>query len=65
VRLSIVNEDKGDKFTAYAYEDGLLVIADAADFDSAKEAIEFAKSRNWDAVVNQTTGKTIYSREAL
>lgn len=53
---------EGAGFTAIAYEDGSLVIAGSADYDDKEEAIAFASSRNWDAVVDRQTGKTIWRR---
>lgn len=49
-------------FTAIALEDDTLIIADEADFDDLEEAIAFAKSHNWDEVINSRTKKILWSR---
>lgn len=47
-------------YTAYAWDDG--IIACRATYDSADEAIQFAKARNWDKVENDQTGEVIWHR---
>lgn len=49
-------------FTAFAYEDDGITAADFSIYDSKEEAIEFAKVRNWDEVVNDHTGEVVWRR---
>lgn len=58
--LAAFQED--NSFTAVAYEDDTLTIADMATFDTVEEAIEFAEFHNWDEVVNDTNDRVIYRR---
>lgn len=52
--------DEDGSYIALAYDGG--VVADEAMYDNKTEAIEFAKSRNWDEVVNDVTGEVIWKR---
>ena len=49
-------------FTAFAYEDDGVTTADLSSYDTAEEAVSFAKSRNWDEVVNDTTGEIVWHK---
>ena len=49
-------------FTAFAYEDDGITVADLSTYDDKEEAITFAKSRNWDEVVNDHTGEVVWKR---
>lgn len=49
-------------FTAFVYEEGGIITADLSTYDSKEEAIEFAKYRNWDEVVNDNTGEVVWRR---
>ena len=49
-------------FTAFVYEDDGIITADLSTYDSKEEAIEFAKSRSWDEVVNDHTGEVVWRR---
>jgi hypothetical protein len=49
-------------FTAFIYEDDGITAADLSMYDSKEEAILFAKTRNWDEVVNDATGEVVWSR---
>ena len=53
---------KSDSFTAYAYEEDGIVIFDLATYDNQEEAIAFAKSHDWDEVVNDNTGEVVWRR---
>lgn len=50
-------------FTAFAYEDDGIITADLSTYDSKEEAILFAKTHNWDEVVNDVTGEIVWSRK--
>lgn len=52
--------DEDGSYTAFIY-DGCVV--DETMYDNKTEAIEFAKSRNWDEVVNDVTGEVVWRRE--
>lgn len=52
-------------FTAFAYEDGGIVATDLSTYDTKEEAIEFAKNRNWDEVVNDITGEVVWKRLSI
>lgn len=52
--------DEDGSYTAFIY-DGCVVV-DEAMYDNKTEAIEFAKSRNWDEVVNDVTGEVVWKR---
>ncbi len=62
VNVSDDMKNKEETFTVFAYEDDGIIASDLATYDTAEEAIEFAKSRNWDEVVNDITGEVIYRR---
>ena len=52
-----------ETYTAFIYEDDGMTTADLSTYDTADEAIEFAKSRNWDEVVNDSTGEIVYRKQ--
>lgn len=52
--------DEDGSYIALAY-DGCVVV-DETMYDNKTEAIEFAKSRNWDKVVNDVTGEVVWKR---
>ena len=49
-------------FTAFIYEDDGIIAADLSTYDDADYAVEFAKRRNWDEVVNDNTGEVIWRK---
>ena len=49
-------------FTAMIYEDGGIITADVSTYDTQEEAIEFAKNRHWDEVVNDDTGEIVWRK---
>ena len=49
-------------FTAMIYEDGVIITADVSTYDTQEEAIEFAKNRHWDEVVNDDTGEIVWRK---
>lgn len=49
-------------FTAISYEDDEIVIAGENTYDSKEEAVLFAKTHNWDRVVNDATGEVVWWR---
>lgn len=49
-------------FTAFIYEDDGITAADLSTYDSKEEAVLFAKTRNWDEVVNDATGEIVWRR---
>ena len=55
-------EMKDITFTVFIYEDDGITAADFSMYDSKEEAIEFAKNRNWDEVVNDNTGEVVWKR---
>ena len=57
----IVTEED-ESYTAFIYEDDGITTADLSTYDDKEEAIEFAKHRNWDEVVNDITGEVIWSK---
>lgn len=54
--------DDDGSFTAFAYEDDGVTTAEMATYDTAEEAIEFAKSHSWDEVVNDISCEVVYRR---
>lgn len=52
--------DEDGSYITLAYDGG--VVADEAMYDNKTEAIEFAKSHNWDEVVNDVTGEVVWKR---
>ena len=52
-----------ESYTAIIYEDDRITAADLSTYDTADEAINFAKSRNWDEVVNDSTGEIVYRKQ--
>lgn len=61
-RLDEMLDDADESFTAFVYEDDGIIAADLSTYDDKEEAIEFAKSRNWDEVVNDITGEVVWRR---
>lgn len=61
VTFEVDDEDEGS-FTAFLYEDDGITTADLATYDTQIEAVAFAKSRNWDEVVNDITGEVVYRK---
>lgn len=53
---------KNKSYTAFIYEDDGMIAVDLSTYDDKEEAIEFAKSRNWDEVVNDITGEVVWSK---
>ena len=58
----IRDEHPRESYTAFLYEDDGITAADLSTYDSEKEAIDFAKIRHWDEVVNDNTGKVVWRR---
>ena len=56
----VIEED--ESYTAFIYEDDGTTSADLSTYDNKEEAVNFAKSRNWDEVVNDNTGEVIWKR---
>ena len=57
------DQDEQDaSFTAFLYGEDGIIAEDLATYDSAYEAIRFAKHNDWDEVVNNNTGEIIYKR---
>lgn len=56
-------EDEEGSFTAYIYEDDGVTPCDLSTYDMKQEAIQFAKQRKWDEVVNDNTGAIVWKRE--
>ena len=56
----VIEED--ESYTAFIYEDDGITTADLSTYDNEEDAIEFAKSRNWDEVVNDITGEVVWSK---
>lgn len=54
--------DDDGTFTAFIYEDDGITAADLSTYDSKDEAIEFAKYRGWDEVVNDNTGEVVWKK---
>lgn len=53
--------DDDGSYTAFVYEEGGIIISDLATYDNKEEAINFAKARNWDEVVNDI-GEVVWQR---
>ena len=51
-----------ETFTAFLYEDDGFAAVDLSTYDTEKEAIDFAKVRQWDKVVNDNTGKVVWRK---
>ena len=56
-------EKINESYTAFIYEDNGYLLEDESMYDNKQEAIEFAKARNWDEVVNDNTGEIVWRRE--
>lgn len=56
------DERNNATYTAFLYEELGIITADLSTYDSAEEAISFAKTRDWDEVVNDLTGDVIWRR---
>jgi hypothetical protein len=62
---AFIYEDEGGldmTYTAIIYEDDGITAFDLATYDTKEDAIEFAKHRNWDEVVNDITGEVVWER---
>lgn len=51
-----------ETFTAFLYEDDGITASDLSTYDTEKEAVDFAKMRKWDEVVNDNTGKVVWRK---
>ena len=51
-----------ETFTAFLYENDGITAADLSTYDTEKEAVDFAKMRHWDEVVNDNTGGIVWKR---
>lgn len=49
-------------YTAYLYRDDGITSEDLATYDDKEEAINFAKSRDWDEVVDDNSGGVVWCR---
>lgn len=56
------NEVDEESFTAFIYEEDGVTTEDLSTYDNKDEAIEFAKRRGWDEVVNDCTGEIVWHR---
>ena len=61
-RLDEMLDDDEESFTAFIYEEDGVTTEDLSTYDNKYEAIEFAKRRGWDEVVNDRTGKVVWHR---
>ena len=50
-------------FTAFVYEEDGITTEDLSTYNSQEEAIEFAKTNDWDEVVNDDTGEVVWKRQ--
>lgn len=50
-------------FTAFKYENDGITVEDLATYDTAKDAIAFAKLHDWDEVVNDISGEVVWKWE--
>ena len=57
-----VEDDRDESYTAFAYEDDGVTIFDESTYDTKEEAVEFAKARHWDEVVNDITGEIVWQK---
>lgn len=55
-------EDEDGSYTAFAYEEDGITAYDLATYDTKEDAINFAKSRNWDEVVDDNSGEIVWQR---
>lgn len=69
IRVELIDgeeeEDEEDiTFTAYLRGEynGVGFMEDESTYDSKEEAIAFAKARNWDGVMDDSTGEIIWER---
>lgn len=53
-------EEEGETYTAFVYEEDGVTTEDLATYDNKDEAIRFAKSHNWDEVVNDVSGEVVW-----
>ena len=51
-----------ESYTAFLYEDDGIITEDLSTYDNKEDAIEFAKHRNWDEVVNDITGEVVWRK---
>ena len=58
----IRNNPPEETFTAFIYEDDGITAADLSTYDTEKEAVDFAKMRKWDEVVNDNTGEVVWRK---
>lgn len=54
--------EESESYTAFLYKDDMECSADLSTFNREDEAVKFAKDNNWDEVMNDTTGETVWSR---
>lgn len=58
----IRDEHPRESYTAFLYEEDGFTAKDLSTYDNAKAAIDFARDENWDEVVNDNTGGTVWKR---
>ena len=51
-----------ETFTAVIYEDDGMTVEDLSTYDIEEDAIDFARNRGWDEVVNDNTGEVIWRK---
>ena len=61
-RLDEMLDEVVGSYTAFLYNEDGITAEDLATYETKDEAIEFAKHRNWDEVVNDETGEVVYRR---
>lgn len=51
-----------NSFTAFIYEGDGVTVFDMESYDTAEEAVTFAKRNHWDSVMNDATGEIVWRR---
>ncbi len=54
--------ERDTRYKAVVYDPDTGATYDEAEYGSLSEAVGFAKLRDWDAVIDQVTDKTVWSR---
>lgn len=61
-RLDEMLDETVGSFTAFLYGEDGITTEDLSTYATKDEAIEFAKCRGWDEVVDDDTGEVVYRR---
>lgn len=60
--VPIPNSNQKPSYTAFIYENDGITTHDMSQYNNKEEAIQFAKTRKWDEVVDDNTGEIVWHK---